>query len=150
MRIAIIGQQDFGKAVLKACIDRGDSVTGVFCAPEKPGAKSDSLRVAAEAARIAVYQMVSLKTDEAREAQDLARPDAEAHVLHRFHHASLGEEAGAKSFHVEQRIRRQSHRCSLGLSTSRIWSATRLMLTIVSNKATPGKKLIQYLPESKY
>src|SRR5450755_1754610 len=68
MRIAIIGQQDFGKAVLKACIDRGDSVTGVFCAPEKAGAKSDSLRVAAEAARITVYQMASLKTDVAREA----------------------------------------------------------------------------------
>jgi methionyl-tRNA formyltransferase len=68
MRIAIVGQQDFGKAVLKACIDRGDSVAGVFCAQEKPGAKSDSLRVAAEAARITVYQMASLKTDEAREA----------------------------------------------------------------------------------
>jgi methionyl-tRNA formyltransferase len=67
MRIAIVGQQDFGKAVLKACIDRGDSVAGVFCAPEKPGAKSDSLRVAAEEARISVYQMASLKTDEARE-----------------------------------------------------------------------------------
>src|SRR5450631_1053904 len=68
MRIAIVGQQDFGKAVLKACIDRGDIVAGVFCAPEKAGAKSDSLRVAAEAARITVYQMASLKTDAAREA----------------------------------------------------------------------------------
>src|SRR5450755_718787 len=68
MRIAIVGQQDFGKAVLQAFIDRGDSVAGVFCAPEKPGAKADSLRVAAEQALIPVYQMASLKTDAAREA----------------------------------------------------------------------------------
>jgi methionyl-tRNA formyltransferase len=68
MRIAIVGQQDFGKAALQAFIERGDSVAGVFCAPEKPGAKADSLRVAAEQAHIAVYQMASLKTDEAREA----------------------------------------------------------------------------------
>jgi methionyl-tRNA formyltransferase len=68
MRIAIIGQQDFGKGVLQAFIDRGDSVAGVFCAPEKPGAKADSLRVAAEQALIPVYQMASLKTDAAREA----------------------------------------------------------------------------------
>ncbi|NDG55330.1 MAG: methionyl-tRNA formyltransferase, partial [Betaproteobacteria bacterium] len=37
MRIAIIGQQDFGKAVLEAYLARGDDVAAVFCAPEKPG-----------------------------------------------------------------------------------------------------------------
>jgi len=68
MRTAIVGQQDFGKAVLKAFIERGDTVAGVFCAPEKPGAKPDALRVAAQEARIAVYQMASLKSDAAREA----------------------------------------------------------------------------------
>ena len=41
MKIAIIGQQDFGKAVLEAFLARGDEVAGVFCAPEKPGAKAD-------------------------------------------------------------------------------------------------------------
>ena len=40
MKIAIIGQQDFGKAVLEAFLARGDQVAGVFCAPEKPGAQA--------------------------------------------------------------------------------------------------------------
>ena len=38
MRIAIIGQQDYGKAVLEAFLARKAEVAGVFCAPEKPGA----------------------------------------------------------------------------------------------------------------
>src|SRR5262249_34709885 len=67
MRIAIIGQQDFGKAVLEAFVNRGDRVAGVFCAPEKPGAKPDPLRVAAESASLPMYQLPSLKTGEARE-----------------------------------------------------------------------------------
>ena len=41
MKIAIIGQQDFGKAVLEAFLARGDTVAGVFVAPEKEGAKPD-------------------------------------------------------------------------------------------------------------
>ena len=68
MRVAIIGQQDFGKAVLEAFIGRGDTVAGVFCAPEKPGARPDQLRVAAEERRVAVHQLASLKTEEARQA----------------------------------------------------------------------------------
>jgi methionyl-tRNA formyltransferase len=67
MRIAIIGQQDFGKAVLEAFVSRGDTVAGVFCAPEKPGAKPDALRAAAQQADIAVHQLASLKTAPARE-----------------------------------------------------------------------------------
>src|ERR1700730_15051384 len=67
MRIAIIGQQDFGKAVLEAFVNRGDTVAGVFCAVENPGAKPDALRVAAEQAHIAVHQLPSLKSEHARE-----------------------------------------------------------------------------------
>src|SRR5450631_2161654 len=67
MRIAIIGQQDFGKAALEAFIARGDTVAGVFCAPEKPGARPDPLRVAAQDRKLPLYQLPSLKTDEARE-----------------------------------------------------------------------------------
>lgn len=66
MRIAIIGQRDFGKAVLDAFLARNDSVAGVFCAPEKPGAAPDELRVAAEERGIPVYQFASLKAEEAR------------------------------------------------------------------------------------
>jgi methionyl-tRNA formyltransferase len=65
MRIAIIGQQDFGKAVLEAFVTRRDTVAGVFCAPEKPGKPADPLRLAAEERDIPVYQLASLKTDEA-------------------------------------------------------------------------------------
>jgi methionyl-tRNA formyltransferase len=68
VRVAIIGQQEFGKTVLEALIDRGDTVAGVFCAPEKPGEKPDPLRTAAEQRDIALYQLSSLKSDEAREA----------------------------------------------------------------------------------
>lgn len=68
MRIAIIGQQDFGKAVLEAFLARGDQVAGVFCKPEKPGEKPDALRAAAEAAGLKVFQLPSLKGPEAEEA----------------------------------------------------------------------------------
>ena len=33
---------------LTAALKRGEEVAGVFCAPEKPGAKADPLRAAAE------------------------------------------------------------------------------------------------------
>lgn len=68
MRIAIIGQQDFGKAVLEAFIARGDEVAGVFCKPEKPGEKPDALRSAAEAVGLRVLQLPSLKGPEAEQA----------------------------------------------------------------------------------
>ena len=79
MRVAIIGQRDFGKAVLEAFLSRGDSVAGVFCAPEKPGAAPDELRVAAEERRIPVYQFASLKAEEARVA--LRALDADVGIL---------------------------------------------------------------------
>ena len=65
MRIAIIGQQDFGKAVLEAFLARKDEVAGVFCAPEKAGAKPDVLRIAAQEKGIKVFQLPSLKSPEA-------------------------------------------------------------------------------------
>lgn len=68
MRIAFIGQQDFGKAVLEAFLERGDTVAGVFCAPEKAGAKPDILKSAAEEKGLAVFQFPSLKSPEAEEA----------------------------------------------------------------------------------
>jgi methionyl-tRNA formyltransferase len=68
LRVAIIGQQDFGKAVLEAMLGRGDTVAGVFCAPEQPGVKADPLRTAAEQRQVPVYQLRSLKTPEAMQA----------------------------------------------------------------------------------
>jgi len=68
MKVAIVGQQDFGKAVLEAFLARGDQVAGVFCAPEKPGARPDALKVAAQEKGVQVFQFASLKSDEARAA----------------------------------------------------------------------------------
>ena len=68
MKIAIIGQQDFGKAVLEAFLARGDEVAGVFVAPEKEGAKPDPLKVAAQEKGLKIFQFPSLKGPEAAAA----------------------------------------------------------------------------------
>jgi methionyl-tRNA formyltransferase len=68
MRIAIIGQQDFGKAALNAFLERGDEVAGVFCAPEKPGTRPDALRLAAEEQGLKLFQFPSYSSAEAQQA----------------------------------------------------------------------------------
>jgi len=68
MRIAIVGQRDFGSAVLDAFKRRGDGIAGVFCAPERPGEVPDPLRLAAEQIGIPVYALPSLRVEEARRA----------------------------------------------------------------------------------
>jgi methionyl-tRNA formyltransferase len=75
MKVAIIGQQDFGKAVLEALVARGDEVAAVFCAPEKEGARPDSLRVAAQAKGLRVHQFKSLRDPEATRAIEEAGAD---------------------------------------------------------------------------
>ena len=72
MKVAIVGQQDFGKAVLEALLARGDAVAAVFCAPEKEGARPDALRVAAQERGLTVHQFKSLKAPEAVEAMKAA------------------------------------------------------------------------------
>ncbi|OCC03138.1 methionyl-tRNA formyltransferase [Labrys sp. WJW] len=68
MRIAIIGQQAFGKSVLEAFLARGDEVAAVFCAPEKPGARPDPLRLAAEERGLKLFQLPNLKSPAAEGA----------------------------------------------------------------------------------
>ena len=75
MRIAIIGQQDFGKAVLEAFVARGDTVAAVFCAPEKEGARADALRAAAQERGIKVHQFKSLRAPDAIAAMQEAAAD---------------------------------------------------------------------------
>jgi methionyl-tRNA formyltransferase len=75
MRLAIIGQQDFGKAVLEAFLARGDQVAAVFCAPEKEGGRPDALRVAAQEKGLRVHQLKSLKAPEAAQAMKEANAD---------------------------------------------------------------------------
>ncbi|MFL5287513.1 MAG: methionyl-tRNA formyltransferase [Rhodopila sp.] len=73
MRVAIIGQQDFGKATLEAFLRRGDEVAAVFCAPEK--ARPDPLRLAGEAAGIPTHQFPKLSDPAAQEALRAANAD---------------------------------------------------------------------------
>jgi len=75
MRVAIIGQQDFGKSVLEAFLARGDEVAGVFCAPEKEGAKPDPLKVLAQEKALPIYQFKSLREPEAIEAMTALQAD---------------------------------------------------------------------------
>jgi len=75
VKIAVIGQQDFGSRVLEAFLKRGDTVSAVFCAPEKEGARPDALRVAAEEKGLKVHQFKSLKAPEASAAMKAAGAD---------------------------------------------------------------------------
>ncbi|MEY4295064.1 MAG: hypothetical protein RLY82_752 [Pseudomonadota bacterium] len=61
----VIGRQDFGKAVLEAFYARGDTISGVFCAPDKEGAKPDALDARAMELGLPVYKFASLKSEEA-------------------------------------------------------------------------------------
>ncbi|MDI9334516.1 MAG: methionyl-tRNA formyltransferase [Cytophagales bacterium] len=65
MNIVVIGRQDFGKAVLEAFHARGDRIVGVFCAPDKEGAKPDALDARAVELGLPVFKFASLKSDEA-------------------------------------------------------------------------------------
>jgi methionyl-tRNA formyltransferase len=79
MKIAIIGQQDFGKAVLEAFLARGDTVAGVFVAPEKEGAKADPMKAAAQEKGLEVFQFPSLKSPEA--AAKMKELDADIGIM---------------------------------------------------------------------
>jgi len=67
MRVVIIGQQSFGKAVLDAFLSRGDEVVGVFVLPDTPGTKPDALKLAAVEKHLPVFQFQSYSTTEAPE-----------------------------------------------------------------------------------
>jgi methionyl-tRNA formyltransferase len=73
MRIAIIGQQDFGKATLEAFLNRGDQVAAVFCAPET--GRPDPLRLAAEQHSVTLHQFPKLTDPAAQEAMRAANAD---------------------------------------------------------------------------
>jgi methionyl-tRNA formyltransferase len=67
MRVAIIGQQAFGKAVLDAFLARGDTVAGVFVAPDAPGSRPDPLRAGAEEKGVPVFAVTRYGAPEAIE-----------------------------------------------------------------------------------
>jgi methionyl-tRNA formyltransferase len=79
MRIAFIGHNEFGKATLEAFIARGDTIAGVFCAPEKPGEKPDPVRLAAQAHGLPLFQLKSLRNEAA--VQAMRELDADLGVM---------------------------------------------------------------------
>ena len=68
MRIVIVGQRRFGKAVLEAFQSRGHEIVGVFVAPDKKGAEPDTLKLCALGKGIPLFQFDDLKSPEALSA----------------------------------------------------------------------------------
>lgn len=64
MRIVVHGQQAFGKSVLEALLDRGETIVAVYCAPEKEGQRPDPLKEAALTHHLPVYQPKSFRKQE--------------------------------------------------------------------------------------
>jgi methionyl-tRNA formyltransferase len=68
VRIVIVGQQAFGKAVLEGFMARGEEIAGVFAAPERPGSRPDPLVVAAEEKKLPVFRFPKYSDPEAQNA----------------------------------------------------------------------------------
>lgn len=79
MRVAIIGQQAFGKAMLDAFLARGDTVAGVFVAPEPPGARPDPLAAAARDRNVPVFPTASYSAAESSDT--LRRLDVDLGIM---------------------------------------------------------------------
>lgn len=79
MRVVIVGQQAFGKTVLEKFLERGDTVAGVFAAPDKPGARPDPLVAAAEERKLPLFRFPKYSAPEAQEA--LKSLDADVGVM---------------------------------------------------------------------
>lgn len=130
MRIAIIGQQDFGEAVLEAFLARGDELAGVFCAPEKPGAKVDPLKAAALEKGLKVLQFQSLRSAEAQAAMRDLKADLGimAYVLRFAPHEFVNiPRRGTIQYHPSLLPR---HRGPSSINWPLIQGATRTGLTI--------------------
>lgn len=75
MRIALIGQQAFGKAVLEALLERGEDVIAVYCAPDREGARPDPLKEAALEHKLPLLQPPSFKQPAVWDAFRELNPD---------------------------------------------------------------------------
>ena len=75
MRIALIGQQAFGKAVLEALLERGEEVIAVYCAPDREGRRPDPLKEAALEHGIPLLQPPSYKEPAVWEEYREMKPD---------------------------------------------------------------------------
>ncbi len=68
LRIAIIGQQPFGESVLNALAERGETLVGAFCPPDREGRPADPLKQASDNHEIPVFQFRRMRSQEAIDA----------------------------------------------------------------------------------
>src|SRR3954454_10291790 len=68
MRVVIVGQQAFGKAVLEAFVGRGDTRAGGCAAPQTPASPPGPLVAASEERKFPVYRIPKSSAPEALEA----------------------------------------------------------------------------------
>lgn len=61
MRIVVNGQQAFGKSVLEALLDRGETVIATYCPEDQPGKRADPVKELAAARGLPVLQPKSFK-----------------------------------------------------------------------------------------
>ncbi len=65
MRVILMGQQAFGKAVLENILDDGrDEIVAVYCAPDKDGRPADPVKQAALEHGLPVYQPANFKDED--------------------------------------------------------------------------------------
>jgi len=72
MRIIIVGQGPFGEKVLKALIERGEDVVGIFSPPDKSG---EPMKELAEKSGIAFFRPTQMKNPEVYDIYMKLRPD---------------------------------------------------------------------------
>ena len=75
MKIIVNGQQAFGKNALDALVERGEDVVGVYCAPDRSGARPDPIKEACETHGIPVFQPRSFRKPEVWEQIASLEPD---------------------------------------------------------------------------
>ena len=75
MRIIVIGQQAFGRAVLEALLEHGENVVGVYTAPDRSGCPPDPLKACAVERRSPVFQPKSFEPAEVFEQMEELEPD---------------------------------------------------------------------------
>lgn len=80
MKIVFMGTPDFAVPSLKALLDSGETVTGVFTQPDKPKGRGHRLqpppvKMAAEEYGIPIFQPVSLRKDETLEELKALEPE---------------------------------------------------------------------------
>jgi methionyl-tRNA formyltransferase len=81
MRIVVHGQQAFGKSVLEALSERGETVIAVYCAPDPAqGGRIDPLKEAALARNLPVYQPRSFR-NVPEVSEEFARLEADLCVM---------------------------------------------------------------------